>query len=83
MERKFGIAAYDYWYGYSSAQIDLMVMDGPVIDYGTRKEKGMGNSQADVDEMEALADAFAKKKAEEGSMVGETFKLDDFVKGKV
>lgn len=25
--RKYFIAAYDYWWGYSSAQIDLMVAD--------------------------------------------------------
>ena len=60
-----------------------MVMDGPVIDYSAGKKKGMGNSAADVKEMDDLADAWAKKKAEEGSMVGETFSLDGFLKGKV
>lgn len=83
LERKFGIAAYDYWYGYSAAQIDLMVIDGPVIDYGADKKKGMGNTQADVEEMDALAEAYAKKKEEEGTMVGETFSLDGFLKGQL
>lgn len=60
-----------------------MVMDGPVIDYGTGKKKGMGNSRADVAEMEALAEAYAKRKASSGGMTGKTMKLDDFVKGRV
>ena len=83
MERKFGIAAYDYWYGYSAAQIDLMVMDGPVIDYGSDKKAGGGNSAADVKEMDELAEAWAKKKADEGSMAGKSFSLDGFLKGGV
>jgi len=58
-------------------------MDGPVIDYGHDKKKGFGNSAADVKEMDALADAWAKKKAEEGTVAGETFSLDGFMRGKV
>lgn len=60
-----------------------MVMDGPVIDYGSGKKKEMGNTKADVDEMDALAEAYAKKKAQEGTMVGKTFSLDGFMKGMV
>ncbi len=60
-----------------------MVMDGPVIDYGTDKKKGLGNSRADVAEMDALAEAYAKKKSSEGSSAGKTVKLDDFMKGKI
>lgn len=60
-----------------------MVTDGPVIDYGSGKKKELGNSAEDVKEMDDLADAWAKKKAEEGSMVGETFSLDGFLKGKM
>lgn len=60
-----------------------MVMDGPVIDYGAGKKKEMGNTAADVREMDDLAEAYAKKKAEEGSMVGQSFSLDGFLKGKV
>ena len=58
-------------------------MDGPVIDYGSGKKKEMGNTKADVDEMDALAEAYAKKKAQEGTMVGKTFSLDGFMKGMV
>ena len=60
-----------------------MVMDCPVIDYGSGKKKEMGNSKADVDEMDALAEAYAKRKEKEGTMVGKTFSLDGFVKGTV
>lgn len=83
-ERRFGIRAFDYWWGYTTAQIELMVADQPVIDYGSKKDKkGMGNSRADVNEMDALADAWVKKKEAEGGMDGKTFSLNDFVEGKV
>ena len=57
-------------------------MDQPKIDYGSKK-KGMGNSRKDVDEMDALADAWAEKKAQEGDDTGETFSLSGFIQGKV
>jgi hypothetical protein len=60
-----------------------MVMDSPVVDYGSGKKKEMGNTKADVEEMDALAEAYAKRKAQEGSMVGKTFSLDGFLKGGV
>lgn len=58
-------------------------MDGPVIDYGSAKKQGLGNSSADVKEMDDLAEAWAKRKSDEGTMAGETFSLDGFLKGKV
>ncbi|UKK52662.1 hypothetical protein [Prevotella sp. E2-28] len=60
-----------------------MITDCPVIDYGSGKKKEMGNSKADVDEMDALAEAYAKRKAKEGSMAGKTFSLDGFLKGTI
>lgn len=60
-----------------------MIMDGPVIDYGSGKKREMGNSKADVREMDALAEAYAKKKEREGSMVGKTFSLDGFLNGTI
>jgi len=38
---------------------------------------------SNVHEMDELADAWAKKKSAEGSMAGETFSLDGFLKGKI
>jgi len=58
------------------------MIDQPVIDYGEKK-KGMGNSRQDVSEMDALAEAWAKKKADEGSMAGKTVSLSEFVKKEV
>lgn len=61
-----------------------MVTDQPVIDYGSKKDKkGMGNSRADVNEMDALADAWAKKKEAEGGMDGKTFSLSGFLRREV
>lgn len=57
------------------------MMDGPVIDYGSKK--GMGNSAADVREMEDLAEAYAKRREKEGSVVGKTVNLDEFTRSKV
>jgi len=43
----------------------------------------MGNSRADVNEMDALADAWAKKKEAEGGMDGKTFSLSGFLRREV
>jgi hypothetical protein len=75
LERRYGIAAYDYWKGYSAAQIDLMVLDSPVIDYGIEKKTGLGNSAADVRDMDDLADAWAKRKSEEVTIIIVEFTL--------
>ena len=84
LERKFGIAAYDYWYGYSSCQIDLMLIDQPVIDYGSsekKSEKSMFGTREEYDEMEALVDAWEAQNSE--SMVGKKVDLNEFMKKKV
>ena len=83
-ERRFGIAAYDFWYGYSACQIDLGVMDGPVVNYNyknKKSERSMFGTREEVDEMEALADAW---KAQNGDgVVGQEISLSEFIKGKV
>ena len=83
MERKFGIAAFDYWWGYTAAQIELMVADQPVISYKNdrKSERSMFGSREEVDEMDALADAW---KAMNGDGVaGQTVNLSEFVSGKM
>ena len=78
-ESRFGIIAYNYWWGYTSAQIELMIADQPVINYHANKKKTGKAAEA---EMEALADEFyAQNKGE--SMVGKEFSLNDFVSGKI
>ena len=84
LERKFGIAAYDYWYGYSSCQIDLMLADQPVIDYGStekKNERSMFGTREEYDEMEALTAAWEAQNKE--SMVGKKVNLSEFMTKKV
>lgn len=78
-ERRYGIAAFDYWWGYTAAEIDLMVIDQPVISYKSEK-KGMGNSAKDVKEMDDLADAWMKHN-KGASATGKTISLNEFMKG--
>lgn len=82
-ERRFGIAAFDYWYGYSACQIDLGVMDGPVFSYGKSKknERSMFGSREEADEMDALVNAW---EAQNGTgIAGQEISLSEFMKGKV
>lgn len=34
------VKAYGYWWGYTAAQIQLMVADAPIVVYGDRKSDG-------------------------------------------
>lgn len=36
---RYGVRAYNYWNGYTRAQIKLMTLDMPVVSYGKPKEK--------------------------------------------
>lgn len=75
-----GIMEYGYRFGYTSAQIDLMVMDQPVISYKTEKKKGMMASRAEVDELNALTEAWEKKRKGK-SYVGKEMNLNEFLNG--
>ena len=84
-ERRFGIRAFDYWYGYSSVQIDLMVMDQPVIDYNCKKNNGRKSMMAtkqEMEELEALQKAWDKKRNGR-TFAGKKISLNDFVNGKI
>lgn len=83
-ERRFGIRAFDYWYGYSACQIDLMVMDQPVIDYsGDKNRRGsMMATRAEVDALDELTEAWEQKRQGK-TFVGQKVSLDDFLKQKV
>ena len=50
-ERRYGIAAYDYWWGYSSAQIDLMTIDQPLVVYPKDESKPVERSKKNMDDM--------------------------------
>ena len=83
-ERRFGIRAFDYWYGYSQCQIDLMVADQPVIDYNYKDRKGgsMMANKAEIQELDDLTAAWENKRKGK-SFVGQTVDLADFVKGNI
>ena len=82
-ERRFGIRAFDYWYGYSACQIDLMVMDQPVIDYGKDKKKGsMMATRAEVEALDELTEAWEKNRNGK-TFVGQTFDLNEFLQQKI
>ena len=84
-ERRFGIRAFDYWWGYTSCEIDLITIDQPVIDYNYKKnksKKSMIATQKEVDEMEALNKAWEEKRKGR-TYVGGTFSLNEFVVGKI
>ena len=62
-----------------------MVMDQPVIDYGSKdkkSEKSMIGTKAEEEEMDALTEAWMKNRQGE-SFVGKTVNLGDFVRGNV
>ena len=82
-ERRFGIRAYDYWWGYTSVEIDLMVLDQPVVNYNYGKKKNgrsMIATKREVDELDALQSAWEKKRGGR-TVVGEEFSLREFVGG--
>lgn len=74
-ERKYGISAYDYWRGYTSCQIELMIMDQPIISYGEKKAKKSTRS-----EMDALSDAWYEKRRGR-TVVGKKVDLNEFLRG--
>ena len=72
-------------FGYTSAQIDLMVMDQTKIEYDIKNKKGkksMIASKAEENEMKELVDAWKKDRGGK-SYAGRTFSLNDFMEGKV
>lgn len=82
LERKFGIAAFDYWWGYTAAEIDLMVIDQPVISYKTEKKKSMMASRKEAAELDALTEAWENKRKGK-SLAGKELSLSEFMKQKV
>ena len=74
-ERKYGIAAYDYWWGYTSCQIELMIMDQPIISSGMPKKK-----KAMRAEMDELSDAWYEK-CRGRTVVGKKVDLNEFLRG--
>lgn len=66
-ERRFFIRAYDYWYGYSKAQIELMAIDQPITVFqkDEKKSDNGGHSRA---EMQKIAQEWEKKHGKAGRL---------------
>lgn len=86
MERRFGIGAFDYWWGYTKAEIELMLIDQPTVDYnygkGKNSKRSMIATKQEEDEMKDLVEAW-KKDRNGQTYAGKTFSLNDFMEGKV
>ena len=81
---RFGIRAYDYWWGYTAVQIMLMVADQPLTVYPKDKKRDKdGNVKHTLKEMDDLYDRWAAKKEKEGSVVGQKINLNDYMNNKV
>lgn len=72
--------AYDYWWGYSSAQIDLMAIDQPLVVYPKGKDKPANHSKKKMDDVYARWEA--KKSAEGGTLKGEKVSLGEYLRSK-
>lgn len=72
--------AYDYWWGYSSAQIDLMAVDQPLVVYPKDKDRAAKHSKKKMDD---VYERWVAKKHKENSVVGEQISLTDYFKNTV
>ncbi len=78
-ERRFFIRAYDYWYGYTKAQIELMSIDQPITVY--KKEKGGASGTKHTRaEMQKIAADWEKKHGKAGKVEGKV-DLNEFIAG--
>lgn len=76
--------AYDYWWGYSSVQIDLMIADQPLVVYPKAKRLNAdGSKKHTLKEMDDLYDRWVAKKEKEGSLVGEKININDYLNNKI
>lgn len=82
LERRFGIKAYDYWWGYSAAQVDLMMADQPLVVYPkSDNDKPKEVSQKSMDN---LYERWAAKRKETGGIKkGEKISLSDYLNNKI
>lgn len=81
---RFGVRAYDYWWGYTSAQIDLMVADQPMLVYKKDKKRNAdGSIKHSKKEMDDLWNNWLKKKEQEGSLVGKKIDFGAYLRGDI
>lgn len=71
---RFGVRAYDYWWGYTKAQIHLMTIDAPISTY---KSKDKNPTAA---EMSALSEEWRKRKGN-GTRTGRKLTIGELFNG--
>ena len=78
LETHWGVAAYNYWWGFTSAQIDLGLIDQPFVDYKSGDKKK--HTRAEMNEL--AAEWEERRKARGGSMLTgwDKVKMDEVLK---
>lgn len=79
MERRYGIRAYDYWWGYTSAQIDLMIADQPLVVYPKDKGEKKAPTRKTMDD---FADKWMAKKQGK-TLSGQKISLDEYLRNGI
>lgn len=69
--------AYDYWWGYTAAQIELMAIDQPVVQYSKKDLKNSGVPSKK--KMEDIAKKWEREKAGRKSYVGREVSLSELL----
>lgn len=75
----YRVKAWDYWWGYTSAQIELMVTDAPLVVYDTDKKDDKGFKKATRKSVSEARKQWEEKYGENG---GKSVKLSDILAGK-
>lgn len=69
------VKAYDYWWGYTCAQIELMLADTPIVIY----KKDKADKKHTKKELDELTRRWKEKK-EKDAKEGKTVNLNDFIR---
>ena len=81
LETHYGVFAWNYWWGLTSAQIELGLIDQPFIDYDADKKKEKKHTRKEMDEL--ARKWLEMKKENEGKSVADGWKaekIDDIIK---
>lgn len=70
--------AYDYWWGYTAAQLELMAVDQPVVVY----KKAAKDKAPSKEKMMKLAERWKKERAGRKSYVGREVSLSEILSNK-
>lgn len=71
------VKAYDYWWGYTKAQIELMTIDRPLVVYKDKDKKPVHTKK----EMDDLMKQWEEKKRKEREGKAKKVDINEFLKG--